>query len=201
MIIFGSRAAHVATKSLKNSTCPSCGKDGTLNLSVFRKHAHVFWIPMFPYAKKGVSQCSHCKNVLEKKEMPERLRTEYEKLKAESKGPIWQFSGLILLTGIVLFVVFQNNQDEKDEQVFISAPEKGDIYYQKLGNGHYTTMRVSDKVNDSIILEFNAYEIDKMSQVYKIDKEENYESEKFAIHKTDLKTMYDSDEIYRISRK
>ncbi len=201
MIIFGSRAAHVGTKSLKNSTCPSCGQQGTLNLSIFRKHAHIFWIPMFPYSKKGVTQCSHCKHVMEKKQMPERIRLEYDKFKSEAKGRIWQFSGLLLVGVLVVFGFFQNKQDEQNEQAYLNAPQRGDVYYQKLDNGHYTTMRVTELDRDSIILELNAYEIDKISQVYKIEKDENYDSEKYAVHKADLMDMYESDEIYRIRRK
>ena len=102
MLIYGTKAVHLKTEELKNSICPSCGTQGSLILSVFRKHAHVFWIPLFPIGKKGMSQCQHCKNLLEPKEMPETIKREYDNLKNKVKGPIWQFIGLVLI--VLLFI-------------------------------------------------------------------------------------------------
>ena len=200
MIVFGSRTAHVVTRPVHNSVCSSCSNSGTISLSVFRNHFHVFWIPMFPYGKKGVSQCSHCKNVLTHKEMPERLKNEYHKIKQEHKGPVWQFSGLVLLVLLISFIAFQINTDNKNESLFIQSPANGDVYYQKLPNGSYSTGKVVNVTNDRIFLVFNKFEIAKMSRVYKIDKEENYASEAFSIHIKDLKKMYEDNEIYRIKR-
>ncbi len=101
MIIYGSKAIHLKSVQSETATCPSCKKRGTLVFSVFSKHAHVYWIPLFPIGKIGFSECQHCKNVLEDKEMPEGLRLEYEDLEKETKPRVWQFIGLIIIT--VLF--------------------------------------------------------------------------------------------------
>ncbi len=100
MIIYGSKAVHLTSEQSK-ATCPSCNTKGSLIVSVFRRHAHIFWIPLFPIGKKGFSQCQHCKNVLEEKEMPEPIKTEYNELKKSARGPFWQYIGLILF-----FVLF-----------------------------------------------------------------------------------------------
>ncbi len=105
MIIYGSRAVHLKSAQLTAATCPSCKTKGSLILSLFRKHAHIFWIPLFPIGKKGFSKCQHCKHVLEDKEMPASIREQYNRLKQEAKGPIWQFVGLFLF-GVLFALPF-----------------------------------------------------------------------------------------------
>ncbi|GAA0713863.1 hypothetical protein GCM10009430_06210 [Aquimarina litoralis] len=102
MIIYGSKSVHLKSERSEMSVCPNCGTQGSLVLSVYRRHAHIFWIPLFPIGKKGLSQCQHCKNVLYTKEMPTPIRKEFNILKNKAKGPLWQFVGLaILLVAIV----------------------------------------------------------------------------------------------------
>ncbi len=95
MIIYGSKAVHLQTARTE-TVCQSCQTKGSILLSVYRKHAHIFWIPTFPIGKKGFSQCEHCKNILEEKEMSPELKKECDKLKKESNGPFWQWIGSLL---------------------------------------------------------------------------------------------------------
>ena len=44
------------------------GHSSTVELSVFQKYAHFFWIPSFPLGKAALNQCSHSKQVLKQKE-------------------------------------------------------------------------------------------------------------------------------------
>ncbi len=96
MIIYGTKEVHLKSKRLDMVMCESCTKRGDITLSVFGKHFHIFWIPLFPIMKKGYSECSHCKNVLKVKEMPDSIKNEYKEFKKEAKYKIWQFLGIIL---------------------------------------------------------------------------------------------------------
>ncbi len=99
--IFGIGSTNVRSEQLDMTVCPSCGKRGTIILNIFSRHFHFFWIPMFPIGRTGISQCLHCKNVLELKEMPDEFKEEFNSLLPISPIKLWQYSGLILL--IVLF--------------------------------------------------------------------------------------------------
>ncbi len=101
MIIYGTKEVHLESMLLDTTICKNCQEKGNITLSVFGKHLHIFWIPLFPIMKKGYSQCSHCKNILEAKEMPDSIRDKYKKLKKEAKYKIWQYIGIILI--ILLF--------------------------------------------------------------------------------------------------
>lgn len=200
MIIYGSKAVHLKTAQSKTATCPSCGTQGSLTISVFRKHAHVFWIPLFPIGKKGVSQCQHCKNVLETKEMPEPTKREYENLKNETKGPIWQFAGLGVIAILIAWGSYASGEDKKLELEYIKSPQIGDIYEYKIETGSYSTLKVVSVTNDSVFVSPNEYEISRMSKIYKIDKPENYSGVSYGFLNSKIKEMYDSGEIFDINR-
>lgn len=201
MIIFGTRSAHINSVQSRNTTCPSCEKTGHITFSFFRKHAHIFWIPTFPLNKTGVSQCQHCKNVLEEKQMPERLRREFNEAKKEAKGPLWQFSGLILFATLFIWVGYQSKQDKKSQGEFIEAPQQGDLYKYKIESGSYSTFKIDSVSKDSVYVFLNNYEISKSSRIYKIDKEKNYSKDLYSFSKEELKEMYSKGKITDIDRK
>src|SRR6185369_8201835 len=100
MIVYGRKATQIA-KELIVEKCPNCGTMNSVELYVFQKYAHVFWIPFFPIGKTAVSQCAHCKQSLKLKEMPLELRTAYDHVKQQAKTPIWTFSGLALVVVLI----------------------------------------------------------------------------------------------------
>ena len=77
MLIFGSRAVNLITLQSNNGICPSCGTVGSTVIGVYSKHVHIFWVPIFPIGKEGVSQCQHCKYTVNDDDMPEDIRREY----------------------------------------------------------------------------------------------------------------------------
>ncbi|MGB3182247.1 MAG: hypothetical protein WBB45_12705 [Cyclobacteriaceae bacterium] len=92
MLIYGSKATHLKSAQSKTATCDSCGTKGNVNMSVFSRHAHVFWIPVFPIGKTGASQCGHCKHTLTTREMPDDMKSEYKNLSADTSVPFWKMT-------------------------------------------------------------------------------------------------------------
>lgn len=200
MVIYGSKAAHLKSAQPKAAVCPSCGQTGTIILSAYSRHAHIFWIPLFPIGRIGVSQCQHCKHTLEVKDMPHDLKREYENLKAETKTPIWQFSGLALIAVLIAFFIYSDGQNKKKHVEYIASPAVGDVYEYKTESSNYSTLKVIDVSGDSVFVTPNDYETDKMSGVYKIDKEENYADFSYGISRDDLKQMHSEGTIYDVNR-
>ncbi|WP_103069149.1 zinc ribbon domain-containing protein [Aquimarina sediminis] len=198
MIIYGGKAVHLKSERSKKTTCPSCGTQGSLILSVYRMHAHIFWIPLFPTVKRGTSQCQHCKNILKTKEMPESLKRECESLKNNTKGPIWQFAGLGIIAVLITWGIYADGEDKKLE--YIASPQVGDIYEYKIEIGSYSTLKVIDVSNDSVFVSPNEYEINRKSKINRINTPKNYSKSSYGISKNELKKMYDSGEIFDINR-
>ncbi len=101
MIIFGSKSVLLKSEQAETVACQCCGKLGSVTLNVYGKHFHIFWLPIFPIGKMGLSHCQRCQNILRVKEMSAELQGEYRALAKEASPKIWQFSGLLLI--VLLF--------------------------------------------------------------------------------------------------
>ena len=95
----------------------------------------------------------------------------------------------------------QSKINEKNELIYLNSPAIGDIYEYKIETSEYSTLKVISISIDIIFVSQNEYVIDRMSKVYKIDKDENYSDYNYGISKIDLKKMYDDKIIYDINRK
>ncbi len=200
MLIYGWRSARLKTVKSQNITCPSCNTKGETLISIYSKHVHIFWIPLFPYGKTGISECQHCKLALKKKEMPEEIKKEYNNIKGDYKPRIWQYAGLLLVSVLIAVVVYLGKQGKKLEQEYLAAPAINDVYEYKTDSGYYSTLKVVQVTADSVVVSPNDYEVEKRSGLYKIDKQENYIEATYGISKEDLIKMYDQKEIFDINR-
>lgn len=200
MIIYGTKAVHLNSDQPATAVCPSCETQGSTIFSVFRKHVHIFWIPLFPVGKVSQTTCEHCKATYVDKEFPESFRREMDVVKSTSKGPIWQFAGLAIIALLVVYGQYASEQDTKKELAYIAAPASGDVYRYKVGKGSFSTLKVVSVTDDSLEISENMYEINKLSKIHKIDKPENYSETTYFIARTTIKDMYDGDEIKDVRR-
>jgi len=200
MIIYGHNSSNLENSNPNSLKCPSCENNGTTELHLFGKYATLFWIPMFPMGKNVVSECNHCKAVLEKKQMPQDFNIHIDNLKSKAKTPIWNWAGLTILAGVITWATFQSQQHDKDVLVYAEVPAVHDLYDVKLDNGSYTTYRVTNIANDSIHFKMNDYEISKSSKLYQIDKDENYSDDVYTMHKSFLIELQKDGTIMDISR-
>lgn len=200
MIIFGSRATHVKSEQLRNAECPNCQTRGKLTASVYSKHAHVFWIPFFPMVKKGVLECQECHMGFKPKELPERARMEYKNFRGTVKTPLWKFSGLGLLALGIAYGFYSSKMTDERVNDYVQNPAMFDKYHIKTESDNYSTFKVVQVFQDSIYVNFNNYETDKISGIYKIDVEKNYSEDIFVLTNSELKAMHDKGSIRDIKR-
>lgn len=202
MIIYGSRSSHLKSVQLTQEHCPNCGNPGTVILSTYARYAHIFWIPIFPLGRLSVSQCQHCKQALEAKQMPAQIRAHHERNLAETKLPIWHFSGLALFMVAITIGVFANKADQEQRAIFLKNPAAGDVYEFKTEGGNYTLFKLQSVTADSVIVTFNNYEVNKITGLTQIDKEENYsDSTLYAFSRAQISAMFEAGEILDINRK
>lgn len=202
MIIYGTKSKELA-KQVLTDKCPNCGRQNSIEIYVFQKYAHVFWIPLFPIGKTALSQCDHCKQVLKEKQIPSSLLSSYATIKAQSKTPIWTFSGLALIVALIAFAfVSEKKKDEKNAKLILS-PQSGDIFEVKTEDLQYTLYKVDGLQGDSVLIRVNNYETNKVTGLSDLKRkgEAAYSEDLFAIHKKDLQQMLDKGEIMDIERK
>lgn len=201
MLISGTKKVLLKQETPAALTCPNCGSQGKLTISAYRKHYHVFWIPFVPIGRTGTADCMNCKHKLELKEMPDPVKQSYLSISAESRAPIWQYTGLTLLPFLIAVAIYSSAQSEKQKLSYIDQPQSGDLYYFKTDDGFYSAMKVVNVSNDSIYVVRNYLSISSMRKVDRILKDENFdmeESEGFSLQ--DLKNKYQNKEIISVSR-
>ncbi|TDG36460.1 zinc-ribbon domain-containing protein [Pedobacter changchengzhani] len=104
MIIFGTRGTYLKQQS-NAFNCPNCGSVGTVRISFFAKYFHIFWIPIFPTTKIGITQCSHCKQALYANQLPIELQSVYDESNKRAKRPITHYFGLFIIGLFFAFAI------------------------------------------------------------------------------------------------
>lgn len=170
-----------------------------ISISVFGRYGYLYWIPIFPLTKKGVSQCNNCQSTLEPKEMNDQLKMACDNAKSNAKTPIWYWSGLIVIAILISIGIQSSIQHDSDVITFIDEPLSGDVVEFKSG-AFYSTFKIMSVTKDSIYVIYNDYETDKISGVHQIDKDENYTSEEYSISKTNYIELFNNKEFLDVNR-
>lgn len=201
MIIYGSRSVKLAVEQVSDS-CPHCGTANSIELYVFQKYAHVFWIPFFPIGKTAVSQCNHCKQILKKDEMPSSMISAYDRIKAKTRIPVWTFAGLALVGALILVGFVSNKQKDEKNAKLIQAPATGDVFEVRTKEGQYTLMKVAQVKGDSLFIQLHQYETNKLKGLADLKRkgESGYTEEVFVLLKEDVQAMLKEGEIMDVIR-
>lgn len=200
MIIYGWRPSHLKTSQSKTIECPECGQKGKTIISIYSKYAHVFWIPLFPFGKTGASQCQNCNCLRDEKTMSAEIKKEYNEIARYTRPPIWQFIGILILAiSIALFIGFQQNE-KANEQKYILNPMIGDVPEYRTETGGYSTFKITEVTQDSIIYVVNLYETNQMSGIKEIIEDTCYSDTLYIMSRYNLAEMYNEGTIYDINR-
>jgi len=202
MIIYGTKAKLLKSE-ITADQCPNCNTANSIQMNVFQRWAHIFWIPFFPIGKTGVSQCLNCRQVLKLKEMPASLKLSYDNLKTQTKIPVWTFAGCFLIVIGSIFFFISEKQKAKKVNEWVLSPQKNDVFHIKLKNDHYTLYRVNKVSNDSVYLALNKYESDREDGLDDVEAKGDtaYDSAQEGIAKPFLIEMAKEGTILDIERK
>jgi phage FluMu protein Com len=101
MVVIGHKSISLISAVI-NDKCPNCGTAASIQMDVYQKYVHVFWIPFLPAGKTGISECNHCNQLLKHTEMKGEIFEEYQMLKKKTSTPLWMYIGLLLF--VVLYI-------------------------------------------------------------------------------------------------
>jgi hypothetical protein len=202
MIIYGSNETKIGKEDVFDA-CTNCGSTNSIELTVFQKYAHVFWIPFFPLQKTGESLCTNCHQVIRKKHFPSYLKSSFDNLKSRSRAPIWTFSGLAILALLIGWIIYDDHQSDLKNAQLINNAQPGDVYEIKLGYKNYTLYKVSKVVGDTVFFWISKYQANKVTSLSAASTigDEIYQKEPIPKMKIELQTMLDADAIVDIERK
>ena len=194
-VIHGGRAMRIKKTVEDRERCNECKAFG-MNIEVFRKYYHVWFIPFVAYGPKVASvRCSTCGEAHHDKNLNEHHEQN-------AKTPFYYYSGAIILAGLIALLVMTIINDNKKEKQFADSPQKGDVYGLKsLENGKaiYSFMKVSGINGDTVFTYHSKYQYDGF--VSKLSKEDYFvKDDELFFLKKEIKMMHDSGEIHSINR-
>jgi hypothetical protein len=199
MLVYKNDAKELKTVH-SEVTCPSCQESDYLDITIFAKYLSLYWIPFISTGKKSIAYCRNCTSTYESKQMTSEMRIEADKLKKDSKIPLWSFSGLGIVIVLVSILMFSIRQDNKQDKAYVSSPQTDDVYTYKTENDYYTTFKIIELTEDSVIVNQNIMEIDKSSGISEIDVPENYQDYYYIYGKKELIEMYEDGTITDVER-
>jgi hypothetical protein len=202
MIIYGTSRKKLSSETVMEK-CPNCGNQFCVDVIIYQKWFHVFWIPIVPNGKVGVSQCSKCNQVLTPNQMSPNLKMTYDHLLKQAKAPIWTYSGIALIVGLIVFFTINDFMNDAKNKKFVLAPQKGDIFEVKTKDNFYTLYKVENVQGDSVFVRFNDYEATRAAGLADLKRkgDEAYSPVIFSFSKQEIKEMYDKGELLNIDRK
>lgn len=200
MIFYGTKGAHLKSEKTRGLKCNNCNEQTSHTISIFGKYFYVYWIPFFPLAKKGVSECNNCKATFERKDMSDQLKSIFDTVKSDTKTPFTYWIGSLIIVALIAFGVYSANQHQKDVGAYISSPEINDIIDYKSSGAIYSTLKVTKVTTDSVFVVANTMEIAKQSKLYKIDKEKNYTAERFGLSLTEYTKAFATNKFLDVGR-
>ena len=202
MIIYGTGKKKLLSETVMEK-CPNCGNQFCIDVIIYQKWFHVFWIPIVPNGKTGVSQCSKCNQVLTPYHMAPNIKVTYDHLLKQAKAPIWTYSGIALIFVLIAFFTINDFMNDAKNKKLVLEPQKGDILEVKTGDNLYTLYKVDKVEGDSVFILFNNYETNKSTGLNDLKRkgEDAYSPVIFSFSKKDLQAMYKKGKILDIERK
>lgn len=198
MIVYGRKSTLIKSE-LVAGQCPNCNANYSVQMSVFQRYAHIFWIPCFPIGKTGISACGNCKQVLKLNQMPNDLKLSYDNLASQAKSPIWTFSGLGIAAIIAASIAISDGRDTKLKNQYVLSPRKGDVLQVK-EDTVYTLYKILDVSKDSVYFVANTYQTDLTGSISDIENRP-YDTTEYVIPKSKLIEMNNNDRINEILRR
>ena len=201
MIISGLRKTKYGESQPSDLVCPNCKEIGTTKIEIRSRYFHVFWIPVIPVGKTGLSSCSDCEHEIKSRKMPHDFKREYQNLKADKRPPLWQFVGLVLILILAYLVWERMKEDDIKDRGYLNSPQISDLYRYKTDSHDYSTYKVKGFTTDSISMYPNRFEVEKILRADKIEDDSCFSKEHFTIGRNEVLALYDSGIIYQIIRK
>lgn len=202
MFVIGHNTKLLASE-LISAACPSCGNKNCLELTLYQKYVHFFYIPFWPIKKTVYAQCSHCKIVKEEKEMTSSLQIVCTDLKKDTKAPLYMYAGIAVFAILIASSFYLQKQSYKQNQALLSYPKIGDIVEVNAKPNEFTIGKIVKVSEDSVFLLWHQYVVNKEEGLNDLmeNKQEEFSNITSFVLKPDLLKMLNEKKILKVIRK
>ena len=200
MIFYGTNSFHIRTDKIK-SVCTNCNSENTTSVNIFSQYFHVFWIPVFPFRKYSVTNCTHCQLSSDKSQYSNEIKDKINIIKKTARTPLKTFAGLLIVGLLIAATTVGAVLDNNNTQDYGQNPKPQDRYFFESNDGYYSCMKLVSQTNDSLFFNLNKQYVEKQQHLHKIDKPANYDNVELVVYsKGDTKAMIANEIIFKIKR-
>jgi len=181
--------------------CPNCQNSFCVTMNIYQKYIHILWVPFIPNGKVCTSTCEKCLQSFSFLQTPFSFVPDFERLKRNSKTPLWHFTGLFLVVFAISGIVFYNKQNNQKIIDYIRHPHVNDVYELKINDTTYTLYRIVKVKNDTIDFSPAKYQSNQESDLSDLAEKGFDTHSVYPVVKSGLQKMNKKDEIIDIDRK
>jgi hypothetical protein len=201
MVFYGTNGTHLRTEALPQVACPACGTSRSLRASLFGRYAHLYRVPVFPYAKLAAVQCGSCQTIWDSKDMPATIEPAVQDLKQQTEQPYWTWAGVVLLLLVTTFGFLHSLRDMRPDETMLTCPQAGDIYTVRTDSANmYSLLKVQQVSGNSVALLANEFQSNDSSPINSLNAPEKYSKEPFIITRLDLQIMRRKGDLTDVER-
>ncbi len=202
MIIYGSKGTLLATEPVLGVRCPHCGSSSSLEVGVYGRYAHIYWIPLFPFSKVAMLSCQSCQCAWEEKNLPEAAVAPVREAKQNAPHRRWEWAGLALLLLLGSYITVAGIQGNRQDDTYLATPRAGDIYTVRSDSTkRYTLLKVENVRADSVELLENQYSTDSSTPLTALkEKKDDYVPGSFTVSRASLLDMRRKGQLTDVSR-
>lgn len=201
MVVYGWNSKVLKEAPFNGHECPSCKNQAT-HIVVFGSYFHIFWIPFFPYRKSLKIICDNCQLDQKPKEASEEVRLLAKQLKSQVRLPFYMYSGIGIITALILFFAVQGIVDEQKFKKYLDHPQTNDIYYiydkDEPSELKYSLLKVIEVLEDSVYTSPNSFGYNyEPSQLM---AEDGFYDVHYSMHKSEILELFETDVLRKIQR-
>jgi hypothetical protein len=201
MIFYGTNGKHFATEPLPGTPCPACRTPEALQVGLVSRYAHVYWVPLFPYQKIAVTQCTHCHASWEEKQLAPDVAPAVRAVKQSRRAPAWTWAGLALIAALGLYGYLHSIRDAHTDEALLASPRAGDIYTVRADSSRrYSLLKVRSVGGNVVELVANEYETDNATPINSLNEPARYGKEPFTLTFLDLQIMRRKGQLTDVDR-
>lgn len=191
------------TEKPQGFVCKKCNSESTTTIIINSSYYHFLGIPIFPNNKLLRTECKACGTEFSRLHYNGELRLVLERYYKQFKIPLWQYSGLAVLTVVFGLVVLQFRVllPIKLTKEYAANPQVNDIWEIDIyDSGYYTLAKVTRVGEDSIWIQENDMMGEPQEKIHEIDKVEYWTRAPYPVPRTVFETGLEYGDIDRIKR-
>lgn len=104
LFIYGWRRKMVGAVDAFLYKCPFCEEINTTTIIVYSKYYHIFWIPIFPFAKEAHASCSSCNASRGDNKFGPELTKQANEIIKRFRHPFYLYMLTILFCLLILMI-------------------------------------------------------------------------------------------------